>query len=167
VRHVNRLQVIVLRYVKALLLIVVTSLATFTCAAALSSNAVATAADERWVAGALVVWAPAAMIVVAAPVRWLERLLRDEGAMHTALGSDHELARVERITNRIAGAVWMLACAAMAMLLVDHPVTDQGTVAAIGVVVASALVIGHELLVRRRAARPLRGGPRPAIGMGA
>jgi hypothetical protein len=165
VRHVNRLQVIVLRYVKALLLIVVTSLASFACAAAVSTTGASTAADERWIAGTLVVWAPAAVIVVAAPVRWLERLLRDEGALHTALDSDRELKGVERVTNRVAGLVWVLSSLAMVMLLIDHDVTQQGIVAAVVVLVGSAAVVARELMVRQRAAREAREYRRPTIGM--
>lgn len=152
VRHVNRLQVIVLRYVKALLLIIVTSLASFASAAAVSSVPLS-AADQRWIAAVLLVWAPAAMIVVAAPVRWLERLLRSEGAQHTALGNDHELTRVERMTDLLAGIVWVAAAVAMIALLVDHDVSDQGRVAVLTVLVASAAVLVGEVVVRRRLRR--------------
>jgi hypothetical protein len=165
VRHVNRVQVIVLRYVKALLLIVVTSLAAFASAAALSSGTAATAADERWVAGTLLLWAPAAMMVVAAPVRWLERLLHDEGAVHTTLGADHELRRVERVTNRIAGLVWVLASVAMISLLVDHNVTDPGRSASIGVLLISAALVVRELVLRRLVAHRARDHRRLAVGM--
>lgn len=152
VRHVNRLQVIVLRYVKALLLIIVTSLASFASAAAVSSVPLS-AADQRWIAAVLLVWAPAAMIVVAAPVRWLERLLRSEGAQHTALGNDHELTRVERMTDLLAGIVWVAAAVAMIALLVDHDVSDQGRVAVLTVLMASAAVLVGEVVVRRRLRR--------------
>ncbi len=69
VRHAIRLQVIVLRYVKALLVIVATSLASFASAAAVNDRAVITAADERWIAGVLLVWAPVVILVVGAPAR--------------------------------------------------------------------------------------------------
>jgi hypothetical protein len=129
VRHLIRLQVIVLRYVKALLVIVATSLATFTAAAAVPSSGPLTAADQRWMAGVFLVWAPGVMVVVTAPVRWLERLLRADGADQTALGDDDELTQLEGLTARIAGGTWVLAAAAMATLLVRHDVTSQGLVA--------------------------------------
>jgi hypothetical protein len=160
VRHANRLQVIVLRYVKALLLIVVTALTSFVCAAAVDGGH-ASAADERWVAGALVVWSAAAIVAVAAPVRWLERLLHDEGAVRPTLGGDHELRRVERTTNVVAGGVWAAATVAMVSLLVDHDVTAQGRVASLVAIGASALVVGRELLALRR---PGTGSPGVVIG---
>jgi hypothetical protein len=156
VRHVNRLQVIVLRYVKALLVIVVTSLAVFAASASVPVGGAATPATERWVAGALLVWAPAVIVAVAAPVRWLEGLLRDEGASHTALGNDDELTRVENITTRAASAVWFVAAATMTALLVDRDVTDQGTVAAIVALVGSAVVMVSAVVQRRRSRRTVR-----------
>ena len=48
VRHMLRLQVIVLRYVKALLVIVVTALAAFSSAAAVNGKGSITAGDQRW-----------------------------------------------------------------------------------------------------------------------
>lgn len=139
VRHANRLQVIVLRYVKALLVIVVTSLASYASAAVLTSERILSAADERWIAGVLLVWAPVVVLVAAAPVRWLDRLLRAEGAQGTALGADRELTQVEDITVRVALVVWVLAAVASGSLLVDHPVSDAGRVAALVVLVASAV----------------------------
>jgi hypothetical protein len=143
VRHVIRLQVIVLRYVKALLVIVATSLATFAAAAAVPSSGPLTAADQRWIAGVLVVWAPGVMVVVTAPVRWLERLLRADGADQTALSDDVELTQLEGLTTRIAGGTWVMAAVAMVSLLVRHDVTSQGMVACIVALVGSfgALVV--------------------------
>ena len=129
VRHAIRLQVIVLRYVKALLVIVVTSLAAFASAAAVNEQAAIAAADERWIAGVLLVWAPVVLLVVGAPVRWLERLLKAEGARHTALGNDRELTQVEDVTARVALVTWLVSGAAAIGLLVDHPVTTQGRIA--------------------------------------
>lgn len=153
VRHAIRLQVIVLRYVKALLVIVATSLASFASAAAVNDRAVISAADERWIAGVLLVWAPVVILVVGAPARWLERLLKAEGAQHTALGRDHELTQVEDVTARAAAFTWVLASAAAVILLVDHPVTDQGRIMTIVVIVGSAgamAVQGFRRIVRSR-----------------
>lgn len=69
VRHMLRLQVIVLRYVKALLVIVVTALAAFAASAAVNGHDVISPADERWIAGTMLIWAPVVLIVVSSP-RW-------------------------------------------------------------------------------------------------
>ena len=147
VRHVTRLQVIVLRYVKALLVIVATSLATFAAAAAVPTSGSLTAADQRWIAGVLLVWAPAVMVVVTAPVRWLERLLRADGADRTALGDDVELTQLEDVTTRLAAVTWVCAAAAMVTLLVRHDVTSQGLVGCLAALVGSLVA----LAVHRRA----------------
>jgi hypothetical protein len=150
VRHVIRLQVIVLRYVKALLVIVVIALAAFACSAAVSSDEIASAADERWIAGVLLLWAPTVMVVVAAPMNWLEHLLRAEGAQHTALGDDTEFTRVEDVTVRAAFAVWVIAMVAMVTLLVHHDVSTQGWVAVIACIVVSAAAIALQSIRRSR-----------------
>ena len=150
VRHLIRLQVIVLRYVKALLVIVATSLATFAAAAAVPSSGPLTAADQRWIAGVFLVWAPGVMVVVTAPVRWLERLLRADGADQTALSDDDELTQLEGLTTRIAGGTWALAGVAMVTLLVRHDVTSQGLVACVVAVVGS---FGALVVHLRRSAR--------------
>lgn len=137
VRHMLRLQVIVLRYVKALLVIVVTAVATFACAAAVNGQARIGAADERWIAGTMALWAPIVLLVVSSPVRWLESLLRTEGARHTAVSHDKELTQLEGITARIASAAWLVSAASMVILLVHHPVSRQGFVAVIAVLVVS------------------------------
>jgi hypothetical protein len=148
VRHVIRLQIIVLRYVKALLVIVATALAAFACAAAVSNDRLATGADERWIAGVLMLWAPAVMVVVASPMRWLEGLLRAEGAQHTALGDDTELMRAEDFTVRVAMVAWVIATTAMVLLVTHHDVSPQGRGAVIvTIVISTSGVIGY--LIRR------------------
>jgi hypothetical protein len=131
VRHMLRLQVIVLRYVKALLVIVVSAFATFACAAAVNGQARIGAGDERWIAGAMALWAPVVLLVVSSPVRWLESLLRTEGARQTAVRHDKELTQLEEITARVASAAWVVSATAMVILLVHHPVSQQGGIASI------------------------------------
>jgi hypothetical protein len=131
VRHVVRLQVIVLRYVKALLLIIATTVAAFVCAASVTGDVQASIADQRWIAATMMIWAPTVAVVVGAPVRWLDRLLRSEGAAHSAVRNDSELTQVEDLTNRVTGFVWAAATAAMVMLQVHHPATTAGRVVTI------------------------------------
>lgn len=140
VRHMLRLQVIVLRYVKALLVVVVTAIATFACAAAVSAVSAQshiTVADQRWVSGVLQIWAPMVLLVVSSPVRWLDSLLRTEGARSSAVARDHELTRLESVTARIAGTAWLAGVASSILLVVHHPITAQGRVAMFATFVTS------------------------------
>lgn len=137
VRHMLRLQVIVLRYVKALLVIVMTAIAAFACAGAVNGETTVTPADQRWIAGTMLIWAPIVLIVVSAPVRWLESLLRTEGATHAGVGHDPELTQLEDITAKVSFVSWLVAGVAMVVLLVHHPITSQGRVAVIGSLVVS------------------------------
>jgi hypothetical protein len=155
VRHMLRLQIIVLRYVKALLVVVATAIATFACAAAVSAVSAQshiTVADQRWVSGVLQVWAPVVLIVVSAPVRWLDSLLRAEGAQRSAVARDHELTRLESVTIRIAGAAWVAGVVSSVLLLVHHPITAQGRVAMVGTFIVSC-VLAIVWLVRRITSR--------------
>ncbi len=121
----------------------------------MNDQAAIAAADERWIAGVLLVWAPVVVLVVGAPVRWLERLLKAEGAHHTGLGRDRELTQVEDVTARAAAFTWVLASVAAVSLLIDHPVTDQGRIVTIIVIVGSAAAMalnGLRRVVRSRSA---------------
>jgi hypothetical protein len=148
VRHMLRLQVIVLRYVKALLVIVVTALAAFAAAAAVNGQARLTAADERWIAGTLLLWSPVVVLVVSSPVRWLESLLRSEGARQYTVMRDRELTQLEEVTGRIALLAWVLAMVAMITLLIHHPISSQGRVTVIIVTAVSVVLTGMWLLRR-------------------
>ncbi|MDP2289701.1 MAG: hypothetical protein Q8M22_00840 [Actinomycetota bacterium] len=160
VRHMLRLQVIVLRYVKALLVIVVTSLAAFAAAAAVNGQPTISAADERWIAGTMALWAPVVLLVVSSPVRWLETLLRTEGAQHTAVSRDHELTQLEEVTARIASVAWVVSVAAMILLLVHHPISRQGGIAVFAALAVSSglfiVLLLRFLAVRRDRRRPAR-----------
>ena len=139
VRHMQRIQVVVLRYVKALMVIVVTALASFATSAAVNGQARVSVPSERWIAGTMLLWAPLALIVVASPVRWLEKLLRSEGAQKTTVARDRELTELEEVTGRIVTVAWGCAMAAMVLLLVHQSVSPQGRVAIIGVMVVSTV----------------------------
>src|SRR5690606_4888175 len=96
-RHVLRTQTIVLRYVKALLALLTTAMAVFAAAAVVDGSSAPRRTDEVWLAAILVLWAPAVITAVTAPVRWLDRQLRGEGADTTATSSDPELTHVEAV----------------------------------------------------------------------
>ena len=129
-------------------------LATYVCAAAVNGQATVNAAEQRWIAATMMLWAPLVAVLVTSPVRWLENLLRTEGAAHTAVHHDAELTQVERIAIRVAAVAWACAAAAMVDLLVRHDVSDQGRVACIAAFAVS-VVVGALVLIapqrRRRA----------------
>ncbi len=114
-RHVLRTQTIVLRYVKALLALLTTAMATYGTAAVVSGKARLGAGDLSWLAGIVLVWSPVAIVAVTSPVRWLEGLLRSEGATHPAVSDDPELTRVELVAIRLA--VLGFAAALLAMIV--------------------------------------------------
>lgn len=62
--------------------------------------------------------------------------------------------------------VWLFACGAMTTLLVHHDVTDQGRVAAIGIIASSTVLVVRELLAWRRGAFVVRDRVRALVGMG-
>ncbi len=112
-RHLLRLQVIVLRYVKALVAFMATALAVFAMSAVEGRNAVVGPVDELWLAAILAIWAAGVALAVAAPVRWVEQILRAEGATRSGVANDTELTRVERIATWVATATWVLALVAI------------------------------------------------------
>jgi hypothetical protein len=140
-RHLLRLQVIVLRYVKALLALLTTALATFAANAVVEGEATVGAVDEVWIAAIVLAWAPAIVLAVSSPVRWLEKLFRSEGAAATAVGRDPELTHVERIAVRIAGVAWLLAVVAMVAAVVSDGVTRAGRTAGWSVLGASMIAL--------------------------
>lgn len=148
VRHMLKLQMIVLRYVKALLVVVVTAGATYACAGAVNGQSSIAAADERWIAGTLLLWAPTVLVVVSSPVRWLDSMLRSEGAAEHAVSRDRGLTRLEDFAARVTVGVWGLAVASMVVLLVHHPVSRQGAAAVIAVMVGS--ILGFAFVFARR-----------------
>jgi hypothetical protein len=146
-RHVLRTQVIVLRYVKALLALLTTAFAAF-IASAVVEGAVAArsggvdSGQEVWLAGILIVWAPVVILAVTSPVRWLDRLLRNEGASSTAIGDDRELTKVEDVTGRLALVGYLAGIVAMgATLTTSDTLTAATRTGGIVVLVAGSAAV--------------------------
>jgi hypothetical protein len=146
-RHMLRLQIIILRYVKALLIVVATMLATFVTATAVNDPAGLRFSDQRWIAGTMALWAPIVVIVATAPVRWLEELLRSEGAQRSAVRNDPEYTQVEDYASRIALATWLAAVVALGYLF-SRPASGTGLAGSVVALVGS-LVLGA-IASRRR-----------------
>lgn len=163
-RHVLRIQTIVLRYVKALLALITTAMAVFAAASVVDGETVLASVDDAWLAGVLLVWAPVVVAAVTAPVRWLERQLRSEGASATAIASDPDLTSVEITTVRIALLGAAAAAAAMVSALADEATSvtarGAGTLVVVGIVIVLALQLhrwaGRDLRHRLLGTEPAR-----------
>ena len=111
VRHMLlRLQVVVLRYVKALLALLTTAIAVYVgdaVVAGIAPGGALNPSDQAWLAAVVLVWAPLVVLAVTSPVRWIERAMRDDGAPSTAVADDPELTFVERVSLRIAAVGWV------------------------------------------------------------
>lgn len=140
-RHVLRVEVIVLRYIKALLVVLTTTLATFVMAAVVERSPTVGESSERWIAASLVLWAPAVLFVSSAPIRWLGQLLVAEGATTSGIRYDRSLTRLERIASGVSITV-LIGAVACGAALMTKPSSVIGSVAfaATGVVGVSSEV---------------------------
>jgi hypothetical protein len=122
-RHLLRLQTIVLRYVKALLIFVVTAIVVFAAAAVVDGvpTQVGPLSVARTQALGLIVavWAPVVALVVGTPVRWVESLLRSEGAVAASVAADPELTQMERVAIVVSSLGWVLSMVVIAGLWVQ------------------------------------------------
>jgi hypothetical protein len=150
-RHLLRLQVIVMRYVKALLVFLVTALAVFAAAAAVSSDDRVGDTGVLWLATIFAVWAPLMVLAVSSPVRWVESLLLAEGAAGHSVSADPELTRFERIAINIGAVELILVGAVLVVRAVDGASNAEiGTGAAVMAVTGGAFAV----VARRSVARP-------------
>lgn len=145
-RHVNRVQVIVLRYVKALLVVLITTASTFVMAAAVEAGPDVGVSTERWITATLLVWAPTVVFVTSTPVRWLGQLLMSEGATTSGIRYDHDLTRLERVASVFSLVVLVVAvvCATVLSTRTATPAGGLGLGA-----VALAAVVAEILLLKR------------------
>ncbi len=139
-RHLLRIQTIVLRFVKALLVFVTTAIAVFAAAAVVGDDEFVDASAQVWLVAIPLVWAPCIVAAASTPVRWVEQLLRSEGATRPSVARDPELNQVERISIWVASAGWALAAGASAALLADGDLTGAETVIVVAVLVGTVVV---------------------------
>jgi hypothetical protein len=140
-RHLLRLQVIVLRYVKALLAFVTTAVAVFAAAAAAQNQAQLAASAELWLAGIFAVWAPTMVFAVSSPVRWISGLLRAEGATVNSIANDREFTRIERLAVGASILVWIACAASVTVVIARQSPTRTASVLAAFVAGASAVAL--------------------------
>ncbi len=144
-RHVLKLRGLVLRYVKALLALLTTAVAVY-CGDAvvdgLDDGRSMSASGGMWLAAIALVWAPLVVLAVTSPVRWIERLMRADGAGSTAVANDPELTFIERVSLRIAAIGWLSAATAMVLSLTDASIVAADRWAGLAVLSASVLAVG-------------------------
>jgi hypothetical protein len=144
-RHVLSIQVIVLRYAKALLALLTSALASFAAAGVVSSATPLDAGQEVWLAAIFLAWAPVAVVAVTSPVRWLERQLRSEGATHVAAARDPELTRVETTTVRLALGGFAASAVAMVAVVAGEGIEPVARVVGAGVLAAAVAALAAVL----------------------
>ena len=143
-RHVLKLRGLVLRYVKALLALLTTALAVYggdAIVAGLGQGEQMSVTGSVWLAAIGLVWAPLVVLAVTSPVRWIERLMRDDGAPSTAVADDPELTFVERVSLRIAAIGWLSAAIAMAISVTDDSTTSSARAAGLTVLSLSLIAV--------------------------
>ncbi len=147
VRHLLRLQVIVMRYVKALLAFLTTAIAVVALLAVVHTDPKLGATAELWFISIIACWAPAIVFVVGSPVRWVDNLLRAEGATVASVASDREFNAIERITILAAIIGFTLATSSMIATLITQRVTRLTTATVIATIVGAA--VGLNSAIRR------------------
>jgi hypothetical protein len=119
-RHVLRVQVIVLRYIKALMVVLLTTVIMFSLAAVTTNASITEINTQRLMTALLLVWAPAVLFVTSAPISWLGSLLKNGGAEETGIRFDRELTKLEKISSYFSVAVFVVAFGCGVTLLDDN-----------------------------------------------
>lgn len=143
-RHVLRLRGLVLRYVKALLALLTTALAVYfgdAIVAGLAPGQEMTTHGAVALCAVVLIWSPVVVLAVTAPVRWIENLMRDDGAPSTAVGDDPDLTHVERVSVRIAAIGWLAAALGMVIAATAEGVGTNPRALGLAVLVGSALAV--------------------------
>jgi hypothetical protein len=143
-RHVLRLRGLVLRYVKALLALLTTALAVYAgdaIVAGLGTDEGMTVPGSAALAAVVLVWAPVVVLAVTSPVRWIEKLMRDDGAPSTAVADDPDLTYVERVSLRIAAVGWIAAAVAMVVSVTDSATDNQARALGFAVLAGSSIAV--------------------------
>jgi hypothetical protein len=137
-RHLVRLQVIVIRYVKSLLVFLVTALTVFAAEAVVVRDDRVGLDGQLWLAVIFAAWAPVAALAVSSPVRWVDDMLRAEGATARSVAADSEFARFERVVTSVGAVVLALSAVVVVLCVVDGAGTYQSVAGVAALVVAVA-----------------------------
>jgi len=143
-RHVLNVQLLVLRYAKAVLAMLTTAAAAFAAGAVVDTAEVQRAPQQYWLAGLLALWAPAVVVAVTAPMRWVTRRSMSDGAHDRAVKEDHEFTQFEDVAVRLATLTWLLALVSVAVTIVRHDL-DRHAAAAVVTMLVSAVLLASAL----------------------
>lgn len=119
-RHVLNLQLLVLRYAKAVLAMLTTAVAMFAAGAAIDHDPATGPSTLLWLAAIILVWAPALIFTITAPVNWIMEIAKSDGASDQAAKSDREFTLFEDTAVRVVVASWLFAFAAIIVLRFRH-----------------------------------------------
>jgi hypothetical protein len=89
----------------------------------------------------VLIWAPAVVLAVTSPVRWIEKLMRDDGAPSTAVADDPDLTHVERVALRIAAVGWLAAAVAMVVSATSDAAGSQAQGTGFAVLAGSSVAV--------------------------
>jgi len=151
-RHVLKLRGLVLRYVKALLALLTTAVAVYSADAVvadLPGGDDMSPTGTIWLAGIILIWSPVVVLAVTSPIRWIEHLMRDDGAPSTKVADDPELTVIERVTLRIAAAAWLTAGASMVIAISDRSLPSADRWAGLSVLAVSVLAVAVAAITGR------------------
>jgi hypothetical protein len=140
-RHALNIQLLVLRYARAVVAMLITAAATFACAAVIDSAATVKVAQQVWLAGILALWAPLVVLAVTAPVRWVIRVAMADGANDRAVKDDREFTLFEDLAVRLASLVWILSVVAALLASANGLRTSSRAVINIALIVSAALFV--------------------------
>lgn len=135
-RHLLRLQVIVIRYVKSLLVFLVTAVTVFAAAAVTARDERVGASGQLWLAVIFALWAPTVCAAVSSPVRWVDALLRADGATSNSVAADPEFTRFERVVIAVGAVVLSLSVVVLVTRIVDGTSAGDTLVAAASIAAA-------------------------------
>ena len=146
VRHGLRLRSIVLRYVKAVMAVLAAAVAVYSGDAVVTGMNPAVGvpvSSTAWLAAIGLIWVPVVVLAITSPVRWIEQLMRDDGATTTAVADDPDLTHVERVALPIVALGWVASATAMVVAAFDADLSTVGRVAGLAVLAISgaALVV--------------------------
>lgn len=150
-RHLLRLQVIVIRYVKSLLVFLVTALTVFAAAAVTERDATVGAGGQLWLAVIFAAWAPVVATAVSSPVRWVNAMLRADGATTNSVAADPEFTRFERVVIAVGAVVLGLSAVVLVTRIVDGASAVDSGIAAAAI---AAATIAFVWAAGRSVARP-------------
>lgn len=139
-RHILNLQALVLRYAKAVLAMLTTSIAAFAAASVVDHDSTVDASSVLWLAAIIALWAPAIIVAVTAPLTWILEVGKSEGASDRAARSDPQFSQLEDTTVRIAAVGWIAATAATIIEAFRYGSTPVEAMV-VGVISAVSLVV--------------------------